>query len=140
VELVLSLETWKGLCEQRWNIQDYLWNRCKDIPRSISVGPMLRVRFCTINDTTLIRLGSPKVCLTMTEPTLIAMFNLDQCINLTFNQLDHTIKKVDAKFEQFSNIASTVINKQNISNVTRASDAFNKNQLVDCELLALFFN
>ena len=139
-ELILSLETWKGLYEQRWNIQEYLWNRCKDIQHSISVGPLLTVRFCTFNDTTLVRLESSKVCLTMTESTLITMFNLDQCIDLTFNQLDHILKKVDAKFVQFSNIASTVMNKQNTSNVIRVSDAFNKHQLVDCELLALFFN
>jgi len=32
-ELILSPETWNGLYEQ----QEYLWNRCKDIPHSISV-------------------------------------------------------------------------------------------------------
>ncbi|KYN30266.1 hypothetical protein ALC57_00271 [Trachymyrmex cornetzi] len=29
-ELILSIETWKGFYEQRWNIQNCLRNHCKD--------------------------------------------------------------------------------------------------------------
>jgi len=68
------------------------------------------------------------------------MFDLDQCINVTFDRLDKIIQTVDVKFTQFSNIASTVIKPKEISNVIRASDAFNKHQLVDCELAALVFS
>ncbi|KYN14453.1 hypothetical protein ALC57_13340, partial [Trachymyrmex cornetzi] len=41
-ELILSIETWKGLYEQHWNIQNCLQNHCKG--NSITVGP-LTVRF-----------------------------------------------------------------------------------------------
>ena len=134
----MSLETWKGLYEQRWNIQNYLWNRYTDTSNFVSVGP-LTVRFSTINDTKLVRLESSDVRLSMTESTLFSMFNLDQCIDLMFDRLTSILERVDAKFIQFSNIASTVTEKKNVSNVIRASDAFNKHQLVDCELLALVF-
>ena len=137
-ELIMSLETWKGLYEQRWNIQNYLWNRYMDTSNFVSVGPLM-VRFSTINDTKLVRLELSDVRLTMTESTLFSMFNLDRCIDLMFDRLTSILERVDAKFIQFSNITSTVTEKKNVSNVIRASDIFNKHQLVDCELLALVF-
>jgi len=76
----------------------------------------------------------------MIESTLHRMFDLDQCIDVTFDRLDKIIQTVDVKFTQFSNIASTVINPKEISKVIRASAAFNKHQLVDCELVALVFS
>ncbi|XP_018302111.1 uncharacterized protein [Mycetomoellerius zeteki] len=54
-ELSLSLETWKDLYEQRWNIYKMLRNKYKD--NFISVGP-LTVRVCKLNDVTLVRLDS----------------------------------------------------------------------------------
>lgn len=138
-ELILSLETWKGLYEQRRNIQNFLRNDSKDDYNFISVGP-LTVRVRTINDVKLISLESSNVCLMMVESTLHRMFDLDQCIDVTFDRLDKIIQTVDVKFTQFSNIASTVINPKEISNVIRASAVFNKHQLVDCELAALVFS
>jgi len=38
-ELILSLETWKGLYEQRRHIQNCLWNR-EDIPIA-SIGSLM---------------------------------------------------------------------------------------------------
>ena len=46
-ELSLSLETWKGLYEQQWNIYKMLRNEYKD--NFISIGP-LTVSVCTLND------------------------------------------------------------------------------------------
>ncbi|KAL6254317.1 hypothetical protein P5V15_014366 [Pogonomyrmex californicus] len=54
-ELILSLETWKGLYEQRWNIYKLLLNDYKD--NFISIGP-LTVRVYQMNDVTLVRLES----------------------------------------------------------------------------------
>ncbi|XP_072762596.1 uncharacterized protein, partial [Anoplolepis gracilipes] len=138
-ELVLSLETWKGLYEQRRNIHDLLRKDSKDTYNFISVGP-LTVRVHTINDTKLISLESLNVRMMMIEPTLHCMFNLDQCIDVTFDRLVRITETVDTKFTQFSNIASTITDNKEVSNVIRASDAFNKHQLVDCELAALVFS
>jgi len=66
-ELSLSLETWKGLYEQQWNIYKMLRNEYKDNFRSI--GP-LTFSVCTLDDATLIRLDSSSVRITMTETTL----------------------------------------------------------------------
>jgi len=136
-KLILFLETWKGLYEQRGHIQNCLWN-FGDID-SISVGP-LTVRFDVMNNTKLIWKDyldeSFDMRLAMTESTLLSMFNLDRCIDIIFNKLND-IEKIEAKFKRFSNIASSVT--KDVSNAIRDSDYFDGNQLVDCELLALVF-
>ncbi|KAL6268181.1 hypothetical protein P5V15_001282 [Pogonomyrmex californicus] len=88
-ELILSLETWKGLYEQRWNIYKLLLNDYKD--NFISVGP-LTVRVYQMNDVTLVRLESLNVRITMIESTLRRMFHLDECIDVTF---DRQIRRYD---------------------------------------------
>ncbi|XP_077260495.1 uncharacterized protein LOC143896466, partial [Temnothorax americanus] len=137
-ELLLSLETWKALYEQRQNIQNFFRNDFKDIHSFINVGP-LTVRVCTVNNIKLIRLESANVCLRMTESTMHRMFNLDRCIDARFDRLIRILATVDAKFAQFSDIASTVKDPKEALNVIYASDAFNINQIVDCELAALVF-
>jgi len=102
-ELSLSLETWKGLYEQQWNIYKMLRNEYKDNFRSI--GP-LTVSVCTLDDATLIRLDSSSVRITMTETTLRRMFEFDGCIDVTFERLARLVDTVDAKYTRFSNIAS----------------------------------
>jgi len=124
----LSLETWKGLYEQQWNIYKMLWNEYKD--NFISIGPLI-VNVCTLNDATLVRLDSSSVRITMTETTLRRMFEFDGCIDVTFERLARLVGTVDAKYTRFSNIAS--------ENAIRNNDIFNGHQL-DCELLALVFN
>ncbi|XP_071570755.1 uncharacterized protein [Temnothorax nylanderi] len=137
-ELILSLETWKGFHEQRRNIQNFL-RYTKDTCDFISVGP-LTLRICTINGVKLVRLESLNVRLTMTESTLHRMLDLDLCIDTMFHRLSRIVETVDVKFTQFSKIASTVTNPTQVLNVIRDSDAFDKHQLVDCELAALFFS
>ncbi|KYM86189.1 hypothetical protein ALC53_04156 [Atta colombica] len=83
-ELSLSLETWKGLYEQQWNIYKMLRNEYKD--NVISIGA-LTVSVCTLNDATLVRLDSSSVRITMTETTLRCMFEFDGCIDVTFERL-----------------------------------------------------
>ncbi|XP_071581544.1 uncharacterized protein [Temnothorax nylanderi] len=138
-ELLLSLETWKALYEQRRNIQNFFRNDYKDVHSFINVGP-LTVRVCTsVNNVKLIRLESANVRLMMTESTLRRMFDLDRCIEARFDRLVRILATVDAKFAQFSDIASTVTDPKEASNVIYTSDAFNTNQLIDCELAALIF-
>ncbi|KAL6264271.1 hypothetical protein P5V15_004362 [Pogonomyrmex californicus] len=50
-KLILSLETWKGLYEQRWNIYKLLQNDYKN--NFVSVG-QLTVRVCLMNDVTFV--------------------------------------------------------------------------------------
>jgi len=129
-ELSLSLETLKNLYEQRWNIYKMLRNEYKD--NFVSFGS-LTVRVCMLNDTTLVRLDSSSIRITMIETTLRRMFDFDfGCIDVTFKWLAQLVDTVDVKYTRFSNITS--------ENAIRGSDIFNEHQGVDCELLALVFN
>ncbi|RLU25216.1 hypothetical protein DMN91_003309 [Ooceraea biroi] len=107
--------------------------------RSISVGP-LTVRFSEspVCDNKLIYLESSNIHLAMTDSTFFSMLNLDRCIDLMFDRLNRMVDKVDTKFAQYSNMAS--INPKNVSNAIRASNCFDENHLIDCELLALVFS
>ncbi|EGI57581.1 hypothetical protein G5I_14381 [Acromyrmex echinatior] len=83
-ELLLSLETWKGFYEQRWNVYKMLRNEYKD--NFISAGP-LTVSVCMLNDATLVRLNS-SVRMMMTETTLrhyfSTMSNLQDLIRIRY--------------------------------------------------------
>ncbi|XP_011867576.1 PREDICTED: uncharacterized protein LOC105561836 [Vollenhovia emeryi] len=139
-QLVLSPETWRALCEQRSNVEKYLGNQqCMDTSYSIVVGP-LTVRFSTLDNITLIHMEASNVHLAMTASTFFNMLNFDRCIDLMFARLIGVIDRIDAQFHNFSNITSTVSNNKNVSKIIRDSECFHKNQLVDCELLALVFN
>ncbi|KYN02290.1 hypothetical protein ALC62_06899 [Cyphomyrmex costatus] len=126
-ELSMSLETWKELYEQRLNIYNLLRNEYKD--NFITVGPITATIYAH-TDLTLVRLKSPTVHVTMIESTLRRMFDLDGCIDVTFERLARLVDTVDVKYTRFANVA----------NVISESDVFDKRQLVDCELLALVFN
>ncbi|XP_025072899.1 uncharacterized protein LOC112552220 [Pogonomyrmex barbatus] len=86
-ELILSLETWKGLHEQQWNTYKLLRNNYKD--NFISVGP-LTVRVCMMNNVTLVRLESSNIRIMMVESTLRRMFNLAECIDITIQSTRQT--------------------------------------------------
>ncbi|KAL6268096.1 hypothetical protein P5V15_001187 [Pogonomyrmex californicus] len=137
-ELILSLETWKGLYEQRWNIYKLLRNDYKD--NFISVGP-LTVRVYQMNDVTLVRLESLNVRVTMIESTLRRMFDLDEYIDVMFDRyIVRFVDTIDTKYTRFSNIASVVTNPEEVPNAIRDCDIFDRCQLVDYELLALVFS
>ncbi|EZA61637.1 hypothetical protein X777_11760 [Ooceraea biroi] len=122
---------------QRLNIQYHLYHDVRGRP--ISVGP-LTVRFSESPacDNKLIYPESSNIRLAMTDSTFFSMLNLDRCIDLMFDHLNRMVDKVDTKFAQYSNMAST--NPKNVSNAIRASDCFDENHLIDCELLALVFS
>ncbi|RLU22644.1 hypothetical protein DMN91_004922, partial [Ooceraea biroi] len=136
-ELILSFETWKGLYGQRMDIQHHLYNDVRGCP--ISVGPLtVRISESSVCDNKLIYLESSNIRLAMTDSTFFSMLNLDRCIDLMFDHLNRMVDKVDKKFAEYSNIAST--NPKNVSNAIRTSYCFDENHLIDCELLALVFS
>jgi len=102
--VAVSLEMWKGLYEQRWNIYKMLRNEYKD--NFISFGP-LTIRVCMLNDATLIRLDSSSVCM-MIETTLRRMFEFDRCIDVTSERLARLVDTVNVKYMRFSNIQKRI--------------------------------
>ncbi|EGI57583.1 hypothetical protein G5I_14383 [Acromyrmex echinatior] len=90
-ELPLSLETWKNLYEQRWNIYKMLRNEYKD--NFISVRP-LTISVCMLNDSTLVYLDFSSVRM-MIETTLRRIFEFDGCIDVTIERLARLVDIVD---------------------------------------------
>ncbi|KAL6266156.1 hypothetical protein P5V15_003016 [Pogonomyrmex californicus] len=93
-----------------------------------------------MNNVTLVRLESLNVRITMIESTLRRMFDLDGCVDVTFDRLVRFVDTIDAKYTRFSNIASVVTNPEEVPNAIHDCDTFDRRQLVDCELLALVFS
>ncbi|KAL6264236.1 hypothetical protein P5V15_004323 [Pogonomyrmex californicus] len=76
----------------------------------------------------------------MTESTLRRMFDLNECIDVTVNIVTRQIRRYDAKYTRFFNIASVVTDPEEVPNAIRDCDIFDRRQLVDYELLALIFS
>ncbi|KYN50019.1 hypothetical protein ALC62_00046, partial [Cyphomyrmex costatus] len=110
-ELSMSLETWKGLYEQRRNICKLLRNEYKN--NFITISPMTATIY-THNDVTLVRLESATVLVMMIESTLRCMFDLDGCNDVTFEKLSRLVDTVDVKYTRFANVALNDIRKSDI--------------------------
>ncbi|KAL6268368.1 hypothetical protein P5V15_001502 [Pogonomyrmex californicus] len=79
----------------------------------------------------------------MIESTLRRMFDLDECIDVTFDRLVIFVDTIDTKYTRFSNIAlegSVVTDPEEVPNAIRDCDTFDRRQLVDCKLLTLVFS
>ena len=99
-ELSLSLETWKSLYEQRWNIYKMLQNKYKD--NFISVGS-LTVRVCMLNDTSYARTSQFFVRTHYNDQNNATPYVCVWCIDVTFERLDRLVYTVDVKYTRFSN-------------------------------------
>ncbi|KAL6254323.1 hypothetical protein P5V15_014372 [Pogonomyrmex californicus] len=75
----------------------------------------------------------------MIESTLRRMFDLDECIDVTFDRLVRFVDTIDTKYTLFSNVA-VVTDPEKVPNAIRDCNTFDRLQLVDCELLALVFS
>ena len=65
----------------------------------------------------------------MIESTILFMFNLDQCIELAFDQLVDR----ENRYKVYTILEYCI--HCNVKDVICASDYFDKNQLLDCKLL-----
>ncbi|XP_026825363.1 uncharacterized protein LOC113561924 [Ooceraea biroi] len=137
-ELILGMETWKGLVEHQHLIQEYFSKTDKRPVDPIYIGP-LTVEFITFNDTKCVRFEATNVRSIMMASTLTTLFNLDKCIDYMYNWLVSCTDHVDDKYEQFYKIARCVDNPNDITVAIQNSEYFDDKELIDCELLALAF-
>ncbi|XP_011634737.1 matrix metalloproteinase-2-like [Pogonomyrmex barbatus] len=104
----------------------------------LDIGNMT-VRFGKINNLTILRLETSVACLAMSRETVKNMFELEHCISRLVISLTKILGKINAKLARFKDIALTAKDKENISKVIRDSDAYDRNDIIDCELVALYF-
>ncbi|KAL6268166.1 hypothetical protein P5V15_001263 [Pogonomyrmex californicus] len=136
----MSPDTWRQLLEQRHVLSKYLQsiNGEPSFPAPSYIENMT-VRFGRINNLTILRLEMPAARLAMSKKTANNMFELKHCVNRLVISLTKILGKIDAKLARFKDIASTNKDTENISRVIRDNDAFDRNDIIDCELVALFF-
>ncbi|KAL6258143.1 hypothetical protein P5V15_010065 [Pogonomyrmex californicus] len=79
-----------------------------------------------MNNVTLVRLESSNIRITIIESTLRRMFDLDGCVDVTFDRLIRFVDTIDAKYTRFSNIASVVTDPEEVSNAIRNCDTFDR--------------
>ncbi|KAL6252054.1 hypothetical protein P5V15_010108 [Pogonomyrmex californicus] len=134
----MSPDTWRELLEQRHVLSKYLQstNGEPSFSAPSHIGNM-NVRFGRINNLTILRLETPAA--RMSKETVNNMFELEHCVNRLVISLIKILGKIDAKLARFKDIASTAKDTENISRVIRDSEAFDRNDIIDCELIALFF-
>ncbi|KAL6265710.1 hypothetical protein P5V15_002512 [Pogonomyrmex californicus] len=139
-EVSMSPDTWRQLVEQRHVFSKYLQstNGEPSFPAPSHIGNMT-VRFGKINNLMILHLETSAARLAMSKETVNNMFELEHCISRLVISLTKILGKIDAKLARFKDITFIAKDTENISRVIRDSDAYDRNDIIDCELVALYF-
>ena len=135
-KIILPIETWKSLMQKR-----------VDIERLQSAETPLWIRDMTLevvkmSNSKIIKMTLSNNSLYMTPPTLLHLFDFENCIRHMYSWLSENTYSVNEKFKNFA----TILQRDNIRNasdaakVIRESDAFDDESLIDCELLTCAIN
>ncbi|KAL6263007.1 hypothetical protein P5V15_001138 [Pogonomyrmex californicus] len=149
-EISMSPETWRQLLEQRHVFSKYLQstNGEPSFPALSHIGN-ISVRFGKINNLTILRLKTPATRLAMSKESVNNMFEFEHCVKRLVISLTKILGKIDAKLTRFKDIASTAKDTENILRVIRDSDAFDvttlsiafdRNDIIDYELVAVLWD
>ena len=141
-EIPLSPDIWRELLEQKHVILSLLQydenNKGIRAPSPMYVGN-LTLRFGRINNLPILRLETSTARLSMSKSTVLNIFNLEHCVNRLISSLTAMTDNVDKKFSRLLAIASTVTKSANVLKTMYDNDSFDRNDILDCELIALIF-
>ncbi|KAG5318570.1 D2MP protein, partial [Acromyrmex heyeri] len=110
-------------------------------PSPMYVGN-LTLRFGRINNLPILRLETSTTRLSMSKSTVIYLLNiftLEHCVNRLISSLTAMTDNVDKKFSRLLAIASTVTKSANVLKTMYDNESFDRNDILDCELIALIF-
>jgi len=99
----------------------------------------LTFRFGRINNLGILRIETPAMRLAMSKDTVCNMLVLEYCVDRITQELQRLTATVDAKLKRFVDISAGAKDPISAFTAIRDSDSFNKNDLIDCELLAQIF-
>ena len=135
-QIILPIETWKSLMQKR-----------ADIERLQSVETPLWFRDITLEvvkmyNSKIIKITLSNDSLYMTPPTLLHLFDFENCIRHMYCWLSENTYIVNDKFKKFAAILQrdNIRNASNAAKVIRESDSFDGESLIDCELLTCAIN
>ncbi|KYN16678.1 hypothetical protein ALC57_11068, partial [Trachymyrmex cornetzi] len=141
-EILLSPDIWRDLLEQKYVILSLLQydenNSGIHAPSPMYVGN-LTLRFGRINNLPILRLETSAARLSMSKSTVLNIFNLKYCVNRLISSLTAMTDNVDKKFSRLLAIASTVTKSANMLKTMYDDESFDRNDIIDCELIALIF-
>lgn len=139
-ELLLSVGMWKGLLANRFVIFEYLARRFPDnggTPLPLKIDT-LTVRFGIAKNQRVIHMDAPTKRVTLSAPAVGRLFALQHCVDVIVNAMTRIVGRVETKLKRFRDIASG--DPANAVSAIRDSESFDRDDLIDCELLALVFD
>ncbi|KAG5338558.1 MMP3 protein, partial [Acromyrmex heyeri] len=141
-EIPLSPDIWRELLEQKHVILSLLQydenNKEIRAPSPMYVGN-LTLRFERINNLPILRLETSTARLSMSKSTVLNIFTLEHCVNRLISSLTAMTDNVDKKFSRLLAIASTVTKSANVLKTMYDNESFDRNDILDCELIVLIF-
>ncbi|RLU22412.1 hypothetical protein DMN91_004690 [Ooceraea biroi] len=139
-EILLTPEMWKGLVDSRAIICDNLAraNGEHGPPPPMQLGD-LTVRFATINSQPTIRLDTPSGQLTLSAPTVRFLYGLRHCVQRVIATMTGIFGRAEATLRAFRHIAAGVEDLSSALRAVSGSADFDRNDLLDCELLVMVF-
>ncbi|XP_071579203.1 uncharacterized protein, partial [Temnothorax nylanderi] len=131
-QMVLAHTTWTALIERRADIERLLQSTA---PSSMLIRD-LRIELVKIRDANVVKLTLHNNSMYMKSSTVFFLFELEHCVENVYFQLCQNVHGVSEKFKQFVIILrrNCITDKCDAARTLR--DVFDKNSIVDCELLA----
>ncbi|KAL6419190.1 hypothetical protein ACFW04_011542 [Cataglyphis niger] len=143
-KISLTPDTWKELLNLRSTIYDprsYFQPDEREEtrpPAPIYIG-QLTLRFGRLNNLRILRFETPKVRLAISRNTVVYVLHLEHCVNRLVTSLNCLTTYTDNKLARFLDVAAGVRDPALIPATIRDDEHFDRNELIDCELQALFF-
>ncbi|XP_071576388.1 uncharacterized protein [Temnothorax nylanderi] len=131
-QMVLAHTTWTALIERRADIERLLQSTA---PSSMLIQD-LRIELVKIRDANVVKLTLHNNSMYMKSSTVFFLFELEHCVENVYFQLCQNVHGVSEKFKQFVIILrrNCITDKCDAARTLR--DVFDKNSIIDCELLA----
>ncbi|XP_071580699.1 uncharacterized protein [Temnothorax nylanderi] len=128
--IILPHATWVTFIEKRADIQRLVQSPA---PSSLAFRDLELVK---IRDADIVKLTSCDTSLYMKPSTVLFLFELEHCVENVYFQLCQNVHGVSEKFKQFV----TILRQNCITNkciaVRILHEFYDKNSIIDCELLA----
>ncbi|KYN26724.1 hypothetical protein ALC57_03891 [Trachymyrmex cornetzi] len=77
--------------------------------------------------------------ISMSKSTVLNIFNPECCVNRLISPLTAMTDNIDKKFSRLLAVASTVTKSANMLKTMYDNESFDRNDILNCELIALVF-
>ena len=128
--IILPHATWVTFIERRADIQRLVQSPG---PSSLAFHDL---ELAKIRDADIVKLTSCATSLYMKPSTVLFLFELEHCVENVYFQLCQNVHGVSEKFKQFATILRQNCITDKCDAVRILREFYDKNSLIDCELLA----